>query len=119
MQQRQIAAVAKEQAAASKSKLLPFRHFLQLTGAKEQKLKDKLERYYALKPDIEVYNPIKWWLNYCKEYLNLYILALELHSCPRISSKYKQIFSNTSRMVTPNCNRFSAASLEGEECLRK
>ncbi|OCK93331.1 uncharacterized protein K441DRAFT_566340, partial [Cenococcum geophilum 1.58] len=54
-----------------------------------------------------------------EEYPNLYILALELHSYPRISSKYKRIFSNTSRIVTPNRNRFSAALLEEEECLRK
>ena len=73
MQQHQIMAVAKEQATASKlppqpttpkdpkeEKLSLFRHFLQLTGAKEQKLKDKLKRYYALKPNIEVRNPIKW-----------------------------------------------------------
>ena len=78
-----------------------------------------LFRSKALEPNIEVRNPIKWWLNYYKEYPNLYILALELYSCPRISSKCEWIFSDTGRMVTPDRNRFSAASLEEEECLRK
>ena len=78
-----------------------------------------MERYCALKPNIEVYNPIKWWLNYREEYPNLYILALELYSCPRISSECERIFSDTSRIVTPDYNRFLAALLEEEECLRK
>ena len=132
MQQRQITAIAKEQATASKSppqpttpkdpkeeKLSLFRRFLQLVGAKERKLKDKLERYYALKPNVEVYNPIKQQLNYREEYPNLYILALELHSCPKISFKYKQIFSNTNRIITSNYNHFSATLLEEEEYLKK
>ena len=132
MQQRRIAAVAEEQAATSKStpqlttsedseeeKLSPFGRFLQLAGAKERKLEDEFERYCALKPDVEVRNPIKWWFDHREEYPNLCVLALELHSCPRMSSKCKRIFSNTSRIITPYYNRFSAASLEEEECLRK
>ena len=72
MQPYQIVAIAKEQAAIFKlipqlttlrdskeKKLLLFRCFLQLTGTKERKLKDKFKRYYALKLDIEVHNFIK------------------------------------------------------------
>lgn len=132
MQQRRIAAVAEEQAATSKStpqlttpedseeeKLSPFGRFLQLAGAKERKLEDEFERYCALKPDVEVRNPIKWWFDHREEYPNLCVLALELHSCPGMSSECERIFSDTGRMVTPDRNRFSAASLEEEECLRK
>ena len=78
-----------------------------------------MERYCALKPNIEVRNPIKWWLNYYKEYPNLYVLALELYSYPGMSSECERIFSDTGRIVTPDRNRFLAVLLEEEECLRK
>lgn len=80
---------------------------------------DEFEQYYStlLKPNVT--NLIKWWLNYCKQFPTLYVLALELHACPKISSECEQIFSDTGRMTSPNYNHFLAVFIEEEESLRK
>ena len=118
MQQHQIAVIAEEYAAVFKSlhqlpeledseeeKVLNFGRFLYLTNTK-QVVKDEFNRYYASPPKEMILNPIKWWVDYYKQYPILYKLALELYSCPRISTKYKRIFSDMGRMVIPNRNRF-------------
>ena len=132
MQQHRIAVVAEEHAAASKSphqspelnkdskeeKVSDFGRFLRLTNTK-QAVEDEFDRYCASPPEEKITNPIKWWVDHREQYPILHKLALELYSCPKMSTECERIFSDTGRMVTPDRNRFQAASIEEEECLRK
>ena len=118
MQQHQIAVVAEEHAAASKSlhqspeledseeeKVSDFGHFLRLTNTK-QAVEDEFNRYCASPPEEKITNPIKWWVDHHEQYPILHKLALELHSCPGMSTECERIFSDMGRMVTPDRNRF-------------
>ena len=90
---------------SKEEKVLDFGYFLRLTNTK-QVVKDEFNRYYTSPPKEKIPNPIKWWVDYYKQYPILYKLALELYSCPRISTEYKRIFSDIGRIVIPNYNRF-------------
>jgi hypothetical protein len=131
MQQHRIAVITEEYAVASKSlyqspeledseeeKVSDFGRFLRLTNTK-QAVEDEFDRYCASPPEEKITNPIKWWVDYYKQYPILYKLALELYSYPKISTECKRIFSDTGKIVTPNCNCFQAALIKEEECLKK
>ena len=84
------------------------------------KLTTKLQRYYddGLEPDGTVPDPRVWWLDSKRQrdYPTLYHMAMDLFSAPAMSSECERVFSQAKKLVTDECNRLAADTIEACEC---
>ena len=61
-------------------------------------------------------NLINWWV--CKEttYPTLYQYALDILSCPAVSTEYERVFSSTKKLLTPERNQPTEDIIDACEC---
>ncbi|KAJ2982028.1 hypothetical protein NQ176_g1656 [Zarea fungicola] len=76
-------------------------------GRKRARLTSELDQFIARtnKADLEVENPLDWWIRHATDYPVLSQMALDLFSCPAMSAEYERVFSQTKRIITDERNR--------------
>ncbi|KAM3465671.1 hypothetical protein MY5147_009218 [Beauveria neobassiana] len=87
-------------------------------GRKRAKLTSELDEFMARtsKADLEVENPLDWWIRHATDYPALFQMALDLFSCPAMSAEGEQVFSQTKRIITDERNRVGSDTAVAIAC---
>ena len=89
-----------------------------MRGRKRAKLTSKLNKFMARanKGDLDVKDPLEWWVRHTSDYPVLSKMAFDLFSCPAMSSKCERVFSQTKRVITDERNRLNSDTGAAIEC---
>ena len=68
------------------------------------------------KADLEVEDPLEWWVCHASEYPVLSQMAFDLFSCPAMSAECERVFSQTKKVITDERNRLSSNTVAAIEC---
>ena len=66
--------------------------------------------------DLDVEDPLEWWVRHASNYPVLSKIAFNLFSCPAISSKCERVFSQTKRVITDKRNHLNSDTMAAIEC---
>ncbi|KAJ6438013.1 ATP-dependent DNA helicase pfh1 [Purpureocillium lavendulum] len=85
---------------------------------KRAKLTSELDEFMArtTKADLEVEDPLEWWVCHASDYPVLSRMAFDLFSCPAMSAECERVFSGTKRVITDERNRLSSDTVAAIEC---
>ncbi|OAQ60847.1 hypothetical protein VFPBJ_11508 [Purpureocillium lilacinum] len=85
---------------------------------KRAKLTSELDEFMArtTKADLEVEDPLEWWVCHASDYPVLSRMAFDLFSCPAMSAECERVFSGTKKVITDERNRLSSDTVAAIEC---
>ncbi|KAG6999750.1 Transposon Tf2-6 polyprotein [Fusarium oxysporum f. sp. conglutinans] len=85
-------------------------------GNKRIKLTSELDEFMARanKADVEVEDPLEWWVCHASDYPILSKMAFDLFSCPAMSAECERVFSQTKKVITDERNRLNDADSDDE-----
>ena len=70
----------------------------------------------ANKGELDVEDPLEWWVRHASDYQILSKMAFDLFSCPAMSSECERIFSQAKRVITDERNRLNSGTVAAIEC---
>ena len=87
-------------------------------GRKRAKLTSELDEFMARtnKADLEVENPLDWWIRHATDYPVLSQMALDFFSCPAMSAECERVFSQTKRIITDERNHVGSDTVAAIAC---
>ncbi|KAF6528636.1 hypothetical protein HZS61_008938 [Fusarium oxysporum f. sp. conglutinans] len=87
-------------------------------GNKRIKLTSELDEFMARanKADVEVEDPLEWWVCHASDYPILSKMAFDLFSCPAMSAECERVFSQTKKVITDERNRLKSDTVAALEC---
>lgn len=87
-------------------------------GRKRAKLTSELDEFMARtnKADLDVEDPLEWWVRHASDYQILSKMAFDLFSCPAMSSECERVFSQAKRVITDERNRLNSGTVAAIEC---
>ena len=87
-------------------------------GRKRTKLTSELDEFMARanKADLNVEDPLEWWVHHAPDYPVLSKMAFDLFSCPAMSSECERVFSQTKKVITDERNRLNSDTVAAIEC---
>ncbi|OBS15027.1 hypothetical protein FPOA_14049 [Fusarium poae] len=87
-------------------------------GKKRVKLTSELDEFMARtnKADLDVEDPLEWWVRHASDYPILSKMAFDLFSCPAMSAECERVFSQTKKVITDERNRLSSDTVAAIEC---
>ena len=87
-------------------------------GRKRAKLTSELDEFMARsnKSDLDVEDPMEWWVRHASDYPVLSKMAFDLFSCPAMSAECERVFSQTKRVITDERNRLNSGTVAAIEC---
>ncbi|KAJ0136255.1 Lactose permease, partial [Fusarium oxysporum f. sp. albedinis] len=87
-------------------------------GNKRIKLTSELDEFMARanKADVEVEDPLEWWVCHASDYPILSKMAFDLFSCPAMSAECERVFSQTKKAITDERNRLKSDTVAALEC---
>ncbi|KAJ3454766.1 hypothetical protein MRS44_013366 [Fusarium solani] len=87
-------------------------------GKKRAKLTSELDEFMARtnKADLDVEDPLEWWVRHASDYPILSKMAFDLFSCPAMSAECERVFSQTKTVITDERNRLSSDTVAAIEC---
>ncbi|EXU94633.1 hAT family dimerization domain protein, partial [Metarhizium robertsii] len=87
-------------------------------GAKRIKLTSELDEFMARanRADVEVEDPLEWWVAHAADYPILSKMAFDLFSCPAMSAECERVFSQAKKVVTDERNRLQSDIVAAIEC---
>jgi hypothetical protein len=87
-------------------------------GKKRAKLTSELDEFMARtnKADLDVEDPLEWWVRHASDYPILSKMAFDLFSCPAMSAECERVFSQTKKVITDERNRLSSDTVAAIEC---
>ncbi|KAM5354590.1 hypothetical protein ACJ41O_001237 [Fusarium nematophilum] len=66
--------------------------------------------------DLDVEDPLEWWVHHAPDYPVLSKMAFDLFSCPAMSAECERVFSQTKKVITDERNRLSSDTVAAIEC---
>ena len=66
--------------------------------------------------DLEVEDPLGWWIRHRADYPVLSKMAIDYFSCLAMSSECERIFSQAKRVITDERNRLNSDTVAAIEC---
>ncbi|KAJ0127416.1 Uncharacterized protein HZ326_28152 [Fusarium oxysporum f. sp. albedinis] len=63
------------------------------------------------KTDLDVEDPLEWWVRHASDYPILSKMAFDLFSCPAMSAECERVFSQTKKVITDERNRLSSDAI--------
>ncbi|KAJ0126709.1 Uncharacterized protein HZ326_30186, partial [Fusarium oxysporum f. sp. albedinis] len=87
-------------------------------GNKRIKLTSELDEFMARanRADVEVEDPLEWWVCHASDYPILSKMAFDLFSCPAMSAECERVFSQTKKVITDERNRLKSDTVAALEC---
>jgi hypothetical protein len=87
-------------------------------GKKRTKLTSELDEFMARtnKADLDVEDPLEWWIRHASDYPTLSKMAFDLFSCPAMSAECERVFSQTKKVITDERNRLNSDTVAAIEC---
>lgn len=87
-------------------------------GTKRIKLTSELDEFMARanRADVEVEDPLEWWIAHAADYPILSKMAFDLFSCPAMSAECERVFSQTRKVITDERNRLQSDTVAAIEC---
>lgn len=87
-------------------------------GKKRVKRTSNLDEFMARinKADLDVEDPLEWWVRHASDYPILSKMAFDLFSCPTISAECERVFSQAKKVITDERNRLSSVTVAAIEC---
>jgi hypothetical protein len=87
-------------------------------GKKRTKLTSELDEFMARtnKADLDVEDPLEWWIRHASDYPTLSKMAFDLFSCPAMSAECERVFSQTKKVITDERNRLQSDTVAAIEC---
>ena len=87
-------------------------------GIKRTKLTSELDEFMARanRADVEVEDPLEWWVGHASDYPILSKMAFNLFSCPAMSAECERVFSQTKKVITDERNRLQSDTVAAIEC---
>jgi hAT family C-terminal dimerisation region len=58
--------------------------------------------------DLEVEDPLAWWICHSADYPVLSKIGIDHFSCPAMSSEFERVFSETKRVIPDERNRLNS-----------
>ena len=85
---------------------------------KRARLTPELDEFMARtnKADLDVEDPLEWWVRHASDYPVLFRMAFDLFSCPAMSAERERVFSQTKKVITNERNRLSSDTMAAIEC---
>lgn len=89
-----------------------------MRGKKRAKLTSELDEFMARTntADLDVDDPLEWWVRHVSDYPILSKMAFDLFSCPAMSSECERVFSQTNKVITDERNRLDSGTVAAIEC---
>ncbi|KAM5354606.1 hypothetical protein ACJ41O_001253 [Fusarium nematophilum] len=87
-------------------------------GKKRARLTSELDEFMARtnKADLDVEDPLEWWVHHAPDYPVLSKMEFNLFSCPAMSAECERVFSQTKKVITDERNRLSSDTVAAIEC---
>lgn len=87
-------------------------------GTKRTKLTSELDKFMARanRADVEVEDPLEWWVGHASNYPILSKMAFDLFSYQAMSAECERVFSQTKKVITDERNRLQSDTLAAIEC---
>jgi hypothetical protein len=87
-------------------------------GKKRVKRTSELDEFMARtnKADLDVEDPLEWWVRHAPDYPILSKMAFDLFSCPAMSAECERVFSQAKKVITDERNRLSSDTVAAIEC---
>lgn len=84
---------------------------------KRARLTSELDEFMARtnKADLDVEDPLEWWVRHACDYPVLSRMAFDLFSCPAMSAECERVFSQTKKVITDERNRLSSDTVAAIE----
>jgi hypothetical protein len=84
---------------------------------KRTKLTSELDEFMARtnKADLDVEDPLGWWVRHTSDYPILSKTAFDLFSCPAMSAECERVFSQTKKVITDERNRLNSGTVAAIE----
>jgi hypothetical protein len=70
----------------------------------------------ANRADVQVEDPLEWWVCHASDYPILPKMAFDLFSCPAMSAECERVFSQTKKVITDERNRLKSDTVAALEC---
>ena len=67
---------------------------------------------------LHAFNPIEWWDSNQPVYGTLCLWAFDTLSIPAMATECERTFSSAKKLITPEHNALSNATIEASECLK-
>ncbi|OBS16988.1 hypothetical protein FPOA_26869 [Fusarium poae] len=89
-----------------------------VVGQHYVKLTSELDEFMARtnKADLDVEDPLEWWVRHASDYPILAKMAFELFSCPAMSTECERVFSQTNKVTADEQNQLSSDTVAAIEC---
>ncbi|KAF6518123.1 hypothetical protein HZS61_002201 [Fusarium oxysporum f. sp. conglutinans] len=87
-------------------------------GKKRVERTSELDEFMARtnKADLDVEDPLEWWVRHASDYPILSKMAFDLFSCPAMSAECERVFSQAKKVITDERNRLSSDTVAAIEC---
>jgi hypothetical protein len=87
-------------------------------NAKRKRATTELDEFMARtnRADLDVDNPLEWWVQHKSDYPILSRMAFDLFSCPAMSAECERVFSQTGKVITDERNRLEPGTVAALEC---
>lgn len=87
-------------------------------STKRIKLTSELDEFMARanRADVEVEDPLEWWVAHAADYPILSKMAFDLFSCPAMSAECERVFSQTKKVITDERNRLQSDTVAAIAC---
>ncbi|KAJ6437961.1 cyclase/dehydrase family protein [Purpureocillium lavendulum] len=89
-----------------------------IRGRKRTRLTSELDEFMARtnKADLDVEDPLEWWVRHAADYPILSKMAFDHFSCPAMSAECERVFSQAKKTITDERNRLSSDTVAAIEC---
>jgi hypothetical protein len=107
-----------QQARERRKRLATTTEVASIRNAKRKKTTSELDEFMARtnRADLDVDDPLEWWVRHRLDYPILSRMAFDVFSCPAMSSECERVFSQTGKVITDERNRLEPGTVAALQC---